>query len=54
MHVLIIITVQPITSMCWQRMQIRELMAPKTAIAIGEQMTEFVETAAEYSNIKIP
>ena len=38
-------------------MSIRELnatMAPKTAVATGEQMTEFVETAAEYSSVKNP
>ena len=33
-------------------MQIRASMAPKTAVAIGERMTEFVEAVAEYSNIK--
>ena len=41
----------------WQRIQTRELnatMAPKTAVAIGEQIIEFSETAAEYSNIKNP
>ena len=36
----------------WQRMQIRASMAPKTAVAIGESITEFVEAVVEYSNIK--